>query len=213
MRVCKAAGIALCLVGIPAIQGCVGVAATGTVAGGMAAQDRRTSGSYLDDELIELKVLAAIGQDERMASQTHVNTTSFNGLVLLTGEAPGESLLEHITEIARNIPGVQAVQNEVALRAPSTLVARTNDTLVTGRVKLALLKRPGTRRRAGQGGHGTRNRLPHGPAHPGRVEPGHGDCAARARRSTRRGGRGVHPVARTVARHPWTRRRFAGVRA
>ena len=140
MRVCKAAGIALCLIGIPAIQGCIGVAATGTVAGGVAVHDRRTPGNYIDDELIELKTLAAIRRDDRMADQTHVNATSFNGLVLLTGEAPGESLRERITEIARNIPAVRAVQNEVALRAPSTLVARTNDTLITGKVKLALVQ-------------------------------------------------------------------------
>ena len=139
MKLGKAARIALCLLCIPALHGCVGVAATGSVAGGVAAQDRRTPGNYIDDELIELGVLTAIRRDENMAHQTHVNATSFNGLVLLTGEAPGESLRGRITEIARNIPGVQAVQNEVALRAPSTLVARTSDTLVTGKVKLALL--------------------------------------------------------------------------
>ena len=139
MKLGKAARIALCLLCIPALHGCVGVAATGSVAGGVAAQDRRTPGNYIDDELIELGVLTAIRRDENMARQTHVNATSFNGLVLLTGEAPGESLRGRITEIARNIPGVQAVQNEVALRAPSTLVARTSDTLVTGKVKLALL--------------------------------------------------------------------------
>ena len=139
MKVSKAAGIAFCLICSAALQGCAGVAATGSVAGGVAAQDRRTPGKYIDDELIELRVLAAIGRDEAMASQTHVNATSFNGLVLLTGEAPGESLRERITEIARNIPSVRAVQNEVALRAPSTLVARTSDTLITGKVKLALL--------------------------------------------------------------------------
>ena len=143
MRVCKAAGIALCLIGVPAIQGCVGVAATGSVAGGMAAHDRRTPGKYIDDEIIELKVLLAINQDGRMASQTHVNVTSVNGLVLLTGEAPGESLRKRITEIARNVPAVRSVQNEVALQAPSTLVSRTSDTLVTGKVKLALLQDEG----------------------------------------------------------------------
>ena len=106
----------------------------------MAAQDRRTPGNVVDDEYIELKVLAAIREDRAMASQTHVNATSFNGLVLLTGEAPGKSLRDRIVEIARSTPGVQAVQNEIALRAPSTLVARTSDTLVTGKVKLALLQ-------------------------------------------------------------------------
>lgn len=141
MKVCKAAGIAFCLLCVPAIQGCFGVAATGTaVVKGVAAQDRRTPGNYVDDELIELKVLVAILRDKTMASQTHVNATSFNGLVLLTGETPGESLRNRITEITRNIPGVRAVQNETALKAPSTLAARASDALVTGKVKVALLR-------------------------------------------------------------------------
>ena len=140
MKVCRAAAIAVWLVCLTALQGCVGVAATGTAVGGVAAQDRRTPGNLVDDEYIELKVLAAIREDRTMASQTHVNATSFNGLVLLTGEAPGESLRDRIVEITRGMPGVQAVQNEIALQAPSTLVARTSDTLVTGKVKLALLR-------------------------------------------------------------------------
>ena len=140
MKVYKAAAFALSLICGAALQGCVGVAATGTAFGGVAAQDRRTPGSLVDDQYIELKVLAAIRKDTAMASQTHINATSFNGLVLLTGEAPGESLRERIVEITRSTPGVQAVQNEVALKAPSTLAARTSDTLVTGKVKLALLR-------------------------------------------------------------------------
>ena len=139
MKVCKATAIAVSLICLAALQGCVGLAATGTALGGVAAQDRRTPGNVVDDAYIEQKVLAAIHDDAAMASQTHVNATSFNGLVLLTGEAPGESLRDRIVEITRNTPGVQAVQNEISLQAPSTLVARTSDTLVTGKVKLALV--------------------------------------------------------------------------
>ena len=140
MKVRKSAAVAVSLICVAALQGCAGVAATGTAFGGVAAQDRRTPGNYVDDEYIELKVLAAIREDEAMASQTHVNATSYNGLVLLTGEAPGESLRDRIAEITRSTPGVRAVQSEIALRAPSTLVARTSDTLVTGKVKLALFR-------------------------------------------------------------------------
>ena len=140
MRVCKAAGVAFSLLCIALLAGCFGVAATGTAFSGVAAQDRRTPGNYVDDQFIELQVLASILQDKAMASQIHVNVTSFNGLVLLTGEAPGESLRTRITEIARVHPSVRAVQNEVALRAPSTLVARASDALVTGKVKLKLVQ-------------------------------------------------------------------------
>ena len=143
MKISRAAGIALCLLGVPAIQGCFGVAATGAAAvSGVAAQDRRTPGSYIDDEIIELRVRAAILGDGGLSSQTHVNATSFNGLVLLTGEAPGDSLRARVTEIARGIPSVRAVQNEIALLAPSTLAERGSDALVTAKVKFALLRDP-----------------------------------------------------------------------
>ncbi len=140
MKVDNAAKIVSCLLCVLAIQGCVGVIATGTALGAVATQDRRTPGTYIDDELIELKLLAAVSRNESLKSQSHVNATSFNGLVLLTGETPGESLRSQVAEIARGIPKVRGVQNEIALKAPSSLLARTSDAAVTGNVKAALLK-------------------------------------------------------------------------
>ena len=144
MKVCKTAGVALCLLCVPVIQGCIGAlvpgaAATGAV-GVVATQDRRTPGTFIDDELIERKVDSAIAEDVLLSDQTHVNATSFNGIVLLTGEAPGESLRTRITGIARGIDKVRGVQNEIALLAPSTLLARAGDALVTGKVKAALFR-------------------------------------------------------------------------
>ena len=144
MKVCKTAGVALCLLCVPVIQGCIGAlvpgaAATGAV-GMVATQDRRTPGTFIDDELIERKVDSAIAEDVLLSDQTHVNATSFNGIVLLTGEAPGESLRTRITGIARGIDKVRGVQNEIALLAPSTLLARAGDALVTGKVKAALFR-------------------------------------------------------------------------
>jgi osmotically-inducible protein OsmY len=145
MRVCKAAGIAFCLFVVPVIQGCFGAAATGTAVGGITMQDRRTPGKYIDDEIIELNVLSSLLADERILNQTHVNATSYNGLVLLTGEAPGDSLRKRIVEVARVVRGVRAVHNEIALQAPSTLAARAADSLLTGKVKIALLARNNVR--------------------------------------------------------------------
>ena len=144
MKVCKMAGVALCLLCVPVIQGCIGALAPGAAATGavgvVATQDRRTPGTFIDDELIELKVASAIAEDVLLSDQTHVSATSFNGIVLLTGEAPGESLRTRITEIARGIDKVRGVQNEIALLAPSTLLARMGDALVTGKVKAALFR-------------------------------------------------------------------------
>lgn len=141
MNIRKLTAVAICLVCVPAIQGCTGLAAaaTGAAAGTVVADDRRTPGTYVDDELIELKLRAAIEQDEALSSQSHINATSYNGLVLLTGEAPGESLRNRAVELARHIPKVRGVQNEIVLEAPTSLLARTTDTVTTGKVKAALL--------------------------------------------------------------------------
>ena len=145
MKFGKTAWIAVIALCVPAIAGCAGVAVTGTAAGAVATQDRRSAGAIVDDEVIELKVRAAIHSDETLANQTHVSVTSFNGIVLLTGEAPGESLRSRVVEIARGVPKVRSVQSEIALQAPSSLLARTGDTVVTGKVKAALLANDGLR--------------------------------------------------------------------
>ena len=138
MKIDKVIGIALCVLCVPVIQGCIGVAAVGVGTGAAVAQDRRTPGSYIDDGLIEQKVRAAIRGEEILRDRSHVNVTSFNGLVLLTGQAPGESLRNRVTEIARDIPKVRAVQNEISLGAPSSIASRTSDSWITAKVKTSM---------------------------------------------------------------------------
>ena len=138
MKIDKVIGIVLCALCVPVIQGCIGVAAVGVGAGAAVAQDRRTPGSYIDDGLIEQKVRAAIRGEEILRDRSHVNVTSFNGLVLLTGQAPGESLRNRVTEIARDIPKVRAVQNEISLGAPSSIASRTSDSWITAKVKTSM---------------------------------------------------------------------------
>ena len=140
MRFDKAMGLVLCAICAPAIQGCVGVIAVGAVAGATATQDRRTPGSYIDDELIEIKVFAAISEDKNLWDQSHINATSFNGIVLLTGETPGQSLRDRVTEITRNITKVRSVENQITLEAPSSFLSRSKDALITANVKAVLFK-------------------------------------------------------------------------
>ena len=137
----KIIGIAVCVLCVPVIQGCAGVVAAGAAAGAMA-QDRRTPGTYIDDQLIERRMLAAMRKDEALWSRIHVNATSVNGRVLLTGEATGESLRSRIDtiarEVGREVPGIRDTRNRVVIAAPSSLLSRSNDSLVTSKVKTAL---------------------------------------------------------------------------
>lgn len=137
----KTTVVALCILCVPAIQGCAGVVAAGAAAGAVA-QDRRTPGTYIDDQLIERGMLSAMRKDEALWSRIHVNATSINGRVLLTGEAPGESLRSRIHDVAReagrNVPGIREIQNMIVVAAPSSLLSRSNDSLITSKVKAAL---------------------------------------------------------------------------
>jgi osmotically-inducible protein OsmY len=115
------------------LQGClplVAGAAGGTV---LVATDRRTTGTQLDDEISEDKIVVTI--HERFKGDFHVNVTSYNGIVLLTGEVPAEAAKADIGEIARTTPKVRSVQNELTVGPVTDMGSRSNDTLITSKVK------------------------------------------------------------------------------
>lgn len=120
------------------VQGCVPVAvgtAVGTTA--VVATDRRTTGTFVEDQNIELKVASRI--NERFRDQVNVSATSFNRLVLLTGEAPNETLKNEIGAVAKAVESVRDVVNDIQIAAPSSYGARSNDAYITSKVKARLL--------------------------------------------------------------------------
>ena len=118
---------------LPLLQGCFPVVATGVGACAALVSDRRTSGTYVEDEGIEWKVSSRIR--ERFGSSAHVNVTSYNRNVLLTGEAPSENMRAQLNEVVAGVENVRGVVNEVVVGPNSTLSARANDTLITSNVK------------------------------------------------------------------------------
>lgn len=121
------------------LQGCAGLAIAGGATAGAMANDRRTSGAFIDDEVIEWKVFDVINADAQIRAQTHLNATSYNGIVLLTGEVPSEAMRAQILELVRGVDGVRQVHDETSTSAPSSLMSRTGDTWITSKVKTALL--------------------------------------------------------------------------
>ena len=116
------------------LSGClplvVGAAVGGTA---LVATDRRSVGAQADDEAIELKF--ANVRSNRYGDRVHVNVTSFNGIVLLTGEVPDASVKADLASIARTTDRVRVVHDEMVIGPPTELSARTNDTLITSKVK------------------------------------------------------------------------------
>jgi osmotically-inducible protein OsmY len=128
--------LALAALAIPLLQGCFPLAVTGMGAAAVMATDRRTTGIYIEDESIEWKILAALRQDNRGA---HVNATSYNRRVLLTGQAPTEDEKKRVEDVARAIPNVREVVNELAVAGASSMASRGNDALITSNVKARMV--------------------------------------------------------------------------
>ena len=116
-----------------ALQGCFPLIATGVGAGVLMAEDRRTSGTYIEDQGISVKVTSRI--KEKLKDQVQINVTSYNRNVLLTGEAPSEALKQEAAEIARSIPNVNSVNNEIAIAELTSFASHNNDTFITSKVK------------------------------------------------------------------------------
>lgn len=131
--------IYICLLLVIFLHGCAAAVVTTGATGAAAAYDRRTAGTLLEDQSIELKAGNAFFEDKEIKDNTHVNVTSYNQVVLLTGEAPTEELIQKIVKIVQDIPKVKHVYNELTLAAPSALSSRSSDSLITAKVKTSLL--------------------------------------------------------------------------
>lgn len=118
---------------VPVLSGCFGAAAVGVGAGALVFADRRSTETQVTDEGIELRAGNRIS--EKYGSNTHVNITSYNRTVLLTGEVPNAATKADVEKIVSEVPNVKAISNELQIAAASTLTARSNDTYITSKVK------------------------------------------------------------------------------
>lgn len=139
-----AAGIAaaLCL-----LQGCaaplmVAGAAAGT-AGTVAAGDRRTASSVVDDQLIESRIRSALDSDPTLIDDVHVSATSYNQIVLLTGQVPDDETGQRVIARVRSVAGIRDIHDHLEIGPPTMLPQRSRDALITTRVKSDLLSAEG----------------------------------------------------------------------
>lgn len=118
--------------------GCAAAVVGGTATGVNAVHDRRTVGTYIDDEGIELKVRLSIFDKKELNSQIHINIISINGVVLLVGQAPTAELRMQAETITRGVQKVRIVHNEMTVAAPNSIMTRSSDSLITAKVKTKL---------------------------------------------------------------------------
>lgn len=120
-----------------ALASCATAIMGGAVVGGLVAVDRRTPGAQLEDETIELKGMMALR--ENLGDRAHVNLTSYNRRVLLTGEVPNAQDRQLVEKVTSGLPNVMSITNELAVMGSSSLTTRSKDTYLTGRVKAGLI--------------------------------------------------------------------------
>ncbi|WP_256324980.1 BON domain-containing protein [Nitrosomonas sp. Nm132] len=105
----------------------------GTGTGALMNEDRRSSGIFIEDQSIELKTNRRI--NEQLGRDARINVTSFNRNVLLTGEVPNESMKSEAEKLAMSVDNVRNVFNEISISEKTALSVRTNDSLITSKVK------------------------------------------------------------------------------
>jgi osmotically-inducible protein OsmY len=127
LTACVGAGLGACA---PIIVG-------GAVMGSLMATDRRTAGTQIEDEGIELR--SGSGVSDNLGERVHVNVTSYNRQVLLTGEVPSAQDKQLVEQVVSKVENVRAIVNELGILGNSTLTQRTSDALVTGKVKASML--------------------------------------------------------------------------
>jgi len=123
------------------LNACVPVVAGGAATTGAIASDRRSSGTFIDDESIELKALKAISDNLGM-QEIHANVTSYNRNVLITGEVSSEAnKVKAETAIKAIDANIRKITNELKVAPNSSLGTRTNDTYITSKVKGMFIKK------------------------------------------------------------------------
>lgn len=116
---------------------CAPMIVGGAVMGGLVVSDRRTSGAQLEDERIELRGTNLV--KEHLGERVHVTVSSYNRQVLLTGEVPSLQDRQLAEQIVARVENVRSIINELGVLGNSTLMQRSSDALVTGRVKAGLV--------------------------------------------------------------------------
>lgn len=123
------------------LSACAPMIVGGAVVGSFVAIDRRTTGAQVEDEGIELRATARLR--ESLGERAHINVTSFNRQVLLSGEAPTAQEQALAAQVVSKVDNVRSIVNEISVAGNSSLAQRTSDTITTGRVKAGFVDAKG----------------------------------------------------------------------
>ena len=109
----------------------------GVIGGAMVASDRRSAGIQLEDETIEQR--SATAMRENFGSKEHINITSYNRQVLITGEVSNDTVRRQVESLIGRVENVRAVVNELAIGPASSTGDRASDVLLVAKVKASMV--------------------------------------------------------------------------
>lgn len=135
--------LSIYLVSLLQLQGCAAAAVSGAATGVAFAQDRRTTGTILEDQAIELKAVHAFTQNKPLWKESHLSVTSYNNVILLSGQTPNETLRNQAEAAVLSIPKVRKVYNEVEISQPVSLSERSKDSWITTQIKTKMFGKKG----------------------------------------------------------------------
>ena len=121
------------------LNGCAAVVASTAATSVMVAQDRRSTGTIVDDKGIEFKALQAVHRSLNHDEKSRVSITSYNNRVLLLGQAPNEQVKSKIEETVKRVANVKQLHNEMTIGQPTPLLSRTTDSIITTKIKSAMV--------------------------------------------------------------------------
>jgi osmotically-inducible protein OsmY len=123
---------------VTTLAGCAPLIVAGAAAGtALMVTDRRTSGAQIDDEAIELRSASRLR--EAIGDRAHINVTSYNRQVLLTGEVPNDATKQQAEQIVARVDNVRGIANELAIMTATTLPQRSGDVLITGKIRASFV--------------------------------------------------------------------------
>lgn len=121
------------------LQGCAAAVVAGGATAVTSANDRRTLGAQIDDKNVVVKAIRVLSDDAATAQGSNINVTSYNGVLLLTGQTSSEAVRQKAQALVGNIDGVRDVQNQIRLGNNTAMTTRTRDSWISTKVKTQLL--------------------------------------------------------------------------
>ena len=135
--------ITLIFLSLLLLNGCAGLIVAGAAAGASVMHDRRTVGAIVEDENIEIKASQRINDNKGISDNSNVNVVSFNSRVLLAGQAATPELSQEIASEVKKVEKIRRIHNELRIAAPTSLLTRSSDALISTKVKAMMVAEEG----------------------------------------------------------------------